>query len=301
MRIHPIIPSLLLLASACNRSSSPQAPPSSPAGATAVNVTVPKKKALTREIEQPGTVIAEEEAPLYAKLSAFAEAVEQGEAPLEWREVKRLLVEAFESPQYQVMKRFELQELRRKLLEWVLAYYRDFIEQRGDDPAVREDLVESHMRVADILSKIGSRADALAAVEQARKIQERLLNDNPQAQEYQRGLSSIYSHLDWLRDGSPFFLLTQRSVQKELKLDDTQVTKDTPPTFLFHTKEDTAVVIANSELYYAALKKAGVPAKMVTLDKGRHGVGLGDKDPVLSKWPGQLEEWLRERKMLPEK
>jgi acetyl esterase/lipase len=82
---------------------------------------------------------------------------------------------------------------------------------------------------------------------------------------------------------------------------DTQVTKDTPPTFLFHTKEDKAVVIENSELYYAALKKAGVPAKLVTYDKGRHGVGLGGNDPVLSKWPGQLEEWLRERKLLPEK
>jgi acetyl esterase/lipase len=80
---------------------------------------------------------------------------------------------------------------------------------------------------------------------------------------------------------------------------DTQVTKDTPPTFLFHTKEDLAVPIANSELYYKALQKAGVPAKLVTLDKGRHGVGLGGNDPVLSKWPEKLEEWLRERKLLP--
>jgi acetyl esterase/lipase len=80
---------------------------------------------------------------------------------------------------------------------------------------------------------------------------------------------------------------------------DTQVTKDTPPTFLFHTKEDKVVVIANAELYYAALKKAGVPAKFVVYDKGPHGVGLGGRDPELSKWPGQLQEWLREQKALP--
>jgi acetyl esterase/lipase len=82
---------------------------------------------------------------------------------------------------------------------------------------------------------------------------------------------------------------------------DTQVSKQTPPTFLFHTKEDKVVPIANSELYYAALKKAGVPAKLVVIDKGRHGVGLGGKDPELSKWPEQLEQWLRERKLLPAK
>jgi hypothetical protein len=53
-----------------------------------------------------------------SKVSAFEEAIIHGDLPqsmrqgLKWGEVKKLLVEAFESPQYQVMKRFELQELR---------------------------------------------------------------------------------------------------------------------------------------------------------------------------------------------
>jgi hypothetical protein len=34
-------------------------------------------------------------------------------------------------------------------------------------------------------------------------------------------------------------------------------------------------------------------------DKGRHGVGLGKDDPVLSRWPGELEKWLREQNLLP--
>jgi hypothetical protein len=52
------------------------------------------------------------------KLSAFDDAIASGSLPdnmrqgLKWGEVKKLLVEAFESPQYTVMKRFELQELR---------------------------------------------------------------------------------------------------------------------------------------------------------------------------------------------
>jgi acetyl esterase/lipase len=78
-----------------------------------------------------------------------------------------------------------------------------------------------------------------------------------------------------------------------------QVTKDTPPTFLFHTKEDKAVPIENSELFRDACEKAGVSVKLVVYDKGRHGVGLASKDPVLSRWPLQLEAWLKERKLLP--
>jgi acetyl esterase/lipase len=78
-----------------------------------------------------------------------------------------------------------------------------------------------------------------------------------------------------------------------------QVTKETPPTFLFHTKTDGPVPVQNSEMFYEACQKAGVPAKLVLFDKGPHGVGLARKDPVLSKWPLQLEGWLRERKLLP--
>ena len=53
-----------------------------------------------------------------AKIAAFDEAIANGDLPpsmrqgLKWSEIKRHLVEAFESPQYQVMKRFELQALR---------------------------------------------------------------------------------------------------------------------------------------------------------------------------------------------
>jgi acetyl esterase/lipase len=78
-----------------------------------------------------------------------------------------------------------------------------------------------------------------------------------------------------------------------------QVTKETPPTFLFHTKDDRAVPVQNSELFYQACKKAGVSIKMVLYDKGPHGVGLARKDPVLSKWPLQLQAWMKEQKLLP--
>lgn len=79
-----------------------------------------------------------------------------------------------------------------------------------------------------------------------------------------------------------------------------QVTSKTPPTFLFHTREDKAVPIQNSDLYAEALKKAKVPYAYVILEKGPHGVGLGGKDPILSQWPKKLESWLKENGFAPQ-
>lgn len=79
---------------------------------------------------------------------------------------------------------------------------------------------------------------------------------------------------------------------------DTQVTANTPPTFLFHTNADTAVPPENSILFYMALRKAGVPAEMHIFEPGPHGVGLAMNDPVLDAWPPLLSTWLRARGLL---
>jgi acetyl esterase/lipase len=76
---------------------------------------------------------------------------------------------------------------------------------------------------------------------------------------------------------------------------DTQVTAETPPTFLFHTDGDKGVPAENSVLFYLALRKAGVPAELHIYERGPHGVGLAPKDPVLSSWPERLADWLKER------
>jgi acetyl esterase/lipase len=72
-----------------------------------------------------------------------------------------------------------------------------------------------------------------------------------------------------------------------------QVTKDTPPTFLFHTADDSGVPVENSTVFFAALKKAGVPTEMHIFAKGPHGVGLAPKDPALSTWPSLCAAWMK--------
>jgi acetyl esterase/lipase len=74
---------------------------------------------------------------------------------------------------------------------------------------------------------------------------------------------------------------------------ETQVTKDTPPTFLFHTSTDRVVPAENSVLFYLACRKAGVPVEMHIYERGRHGVGLAPNDPILKTWPGRLKDWMK--------
>jgi acetyl esterase/lipase len=74
-----------------------------------------------------------------------------------------------------------------------------------------------------------------------------------------------------------------------------QVTRDTPPTFLFTTSADTTVPPENSVAFYLALHKAGVPAELHVFEGGPHGVGLAMGDPVLAEWSTLLRNWLRGR------
>lgn len=101
-------------------------------------------------------------------------------------------------------------------------------------------------------------------------------------------------------NGSRDNLLGKNADEKliESLSNDRQVTAQTPPTFLFHTDADRGVVPENSILFYAALKKAKVPAEMHIYEKGQHGVGLAPGDPVLSTWTQRLEAWMKGRGLL---
>lgn len=68
-----------------------------------------------------------------------------------------------------------------------------------------------------------------------------------------------------------------------------QVTKDTPPCFIWHTWEDNAVKVENSLEFAAALRKAGVPFDLHIYAKGAHGLGLGENHP----WAQDCIFWLK--------
>jgi dipeptidyl aminopeptidase/acylaminoacyl peptidase len=64
-----------------------------------------------------------------------------------------------------------------------------------------------------------------------------------------------------------------------------QVTKKTPPTFIFHAKDDKAVPIENSLQLLKALQKNKVPAEMHSFDVGGHGFGMRKKEFRLTNGP----------------
>lgn len=69
-----------------------------------------------------------------------------------------------------------------------------------------------------------------------------------------------------------------------------QVTKETPPCFVWATYEDSAVPIENSLQFAEALRKAGVPFDLHIYQKGQHGLGLGTHD-----WnPEKRHPWTRD-------
>jgi len=83
----------------------------------------------------------------------------------------------------------------------------------------------------------------------------------------------------------------------ELLSNEKQVTKDTPPCFLWHTAEDKAVKVENSLDFAAALQRNGVPFDLHIYQKGRHGLGLADKPPFTNShpWAKDLIFWLKEQ------
>lgn len=79
------------------------------------------------------------------------------------------------------------------------------------------------------------------------------------------------------------------------------VTKENPPTFLFHTTDDQAVPVENAIVFYMALRRAGVPAEMHVFEPGRHGVGLAKGIPAVSEWSNHCLDWMRHHGWLPQK
>ena len=76
------------------------------------------------------------------------------------------------------------------------------------------------------------------------------------------------------------------------------VTAQTPPCFIFHTYDDTAVPVENSLEFAMALRKAGVPFELHIYEHGAHGMGLGTASAEPSRmhpWTRECQRWLKER------
>jgi acetyl esterase/lipase len=70
------------------------------------------------------------------------------------------------------------------------------------------------------------------------------------------------------------------------------ISRRTPPTFLLQNEDDNVDGVNQSLVYYAALKKAGIPVEMHLYAQGGHAFGLRRTKLPVSKWPQLVETWL---------
>ncbi len=89
------------------------------------------------------------------------------------------------------------------------------------------------------------------------------------------------------------------SLKSEISLEK-QVTKNSPPAFIWTTVEDVAVPMENSMLLASAYRENGVPFELHVFENGRHGLSTAEQEtnivnePV-SKWVGLSMTWLKNR------
>jgi acetyl esterase/lipase len=76
-----------------------------------------------------------------------------------------------------------------------------------------------------------------------------------------------------------------------------QVSPETPPAFLIHASDDTAVPVLNSIAYYEALLKKKIYSQLLIYPKGGHGFGMNNKTTKDNYMMG-LENWLKSTEFL---
>ena len=77
------------------------------------------------------------------------------------------------------------------------------------------------------------------------------------------------------------------------------VSKDTPPTFIWHTAEDGAVPVVNSLDFAASLSKHEIPFELHIFPHGGHGLSTATKDvcreenEYVARWVDLSVKWLK--------
>jgi serine/threonine-protein kinase len=99
-----------------------------------------------------------------------------------------------------------MQPLRKKLLEQALPYYKTFVKQKSDDPALRVALANAYLRWGRIASELDANEEAGASLKTAIDQFEAMLRSEPGNVEALAGLARAHQEFAQLRsfvDGQP--------------------------------------------------------------------------------------------------
>jgi serine/threonine protein kinase len=115
-----------------------------------------------------------------------------------------------------------LQQVRKKLMVAALDYYQSFIQQYQDDAAMQPEIARCHLRSGKILAELHADVDALAEMERARELQEKLAAENPNSRRSKTRLGFINYHTLTLQGCAILALLKEPSVEDDLEMTSVQ-------------------------------------------------------------------------------
>jgi acetyl esterase/lipase len=113
------------------------------------------------------------------------------------------------------------------------------------------------------------------------------------------GHLSVWEHGESLARRKQIAIRLQEGDDRLALNPDVRVTKQTPPTFLLQAEDDPVDPVENSLLYYAALRKAGVPAEIHLYAHGGHAFGIRPTQHPITRWTPLFETWLGTLGMVP--
>jgi serine/threonine-protein kinase len=93
-----------------------------------------------------------------------------------------------------------LDPLHRKVLLRSQAYFKRFLEYRGQDPTLRRALAQASATLADVIRQTGSLQKALEAYEQAIALSEALRRDDPDGATVNQALAQLHNHIAAVHD-----------------------------------------------------------------------------------------------------
>ena len=109
------------------------------------------------------------------------------------------------------------------------------------------------------------------------------------------GYPVITSTGEFRHEGSFNYLLGERVEDAELMeflSPEKQVTKDTPPTFLFHAYGDTGVPMENSMMFASALRKQDIQFELHIFPRGCHGFGTAEYEACATDGLEHISQWV---------
>lgn len=80
---------------------------------------------------------------------------------------------------------------------------------------------------------------------------------------------------------------------------DRQVDVNTPPAFLWTTRDDQTVPFIHSTSFAKALERNGIEHEIHVFEHGVHGLGLAENVPEVEEWTKDCESWLQTQGFAP--